>query len=194
MVANHISFIDIFAINALLPSGFVAKSDVASWPLIGWMSRNNETVFIERGSRRAAHQTQQRMLTELASGKRLVVFPEGTTTTGEQVLPFHGALFQGAIDAAAAVHAVSIQYTDTDGTPSIAPAYVDDVSLLDCLVSILHTGGIRVRITLAASFQPPLDDRRNLAHHAHRAVAMALRRRGELEPPQPLRNAAAIRA
>jgi 1-acyl-sn-glycerol-3-phosphate acyltransferase len=192
LVANHVSFIDIFAINALLPSGFVAKSDVAGWPLIGWMSRHNDTVFIERGSRKAAHQTQQQMLSVLASGQRLAIFPEGTTTAGDGVLPFHGALFQGAIDAAVPVSVLAIEYIDGNGSPTAAPAYIDDIDLLDCLVNIISCGGIRVRITLAARFLPPLQDRRHLAHQAHQAVAAALRTRGSSRPPQSRRNAAAI--
>ncbi|MBI5109269.1 MAG: 1-acyl-sn-glycerol-3-phosphate acyltransferase [Rhodocyclales bacterium] len=192
LVANHVSFVDIFAINALLPAGFVAKSDVAGWPLIGWMSRHNDTVFIERGSRKAAHHTQQQMLSILASGRRLAIFPEGTTTAGEGVLPFHGALFQAAIDAGASVTALAIEYVDAKGCLTAAPAYIGDVSLLDCLLNIIGSNGIRVRITLAARFAPPLQDRRRLAHHAHQAVAAALRTRRSSELPKSLRNTAAI--
>lgn len=192
LVANHVSFVDIFAINALLPSGFVSKSDVAGWPLIGWMSRHNDTVFIERGSRKAAHQTQQKMLSALASGQRLAIFPEGTTTAGEGVLPFHGALFQGAIDAAVPVSVLVIEYLDRNGGPTTAPAYIDDLSVLDCLLNIIGSGGIRVRITLAARYLPPLQDRRHLAHQAHQAVAAALRTRRTGQLPQSFRNAAAI--
>lgn len=194
LVANHISFIDVFAINAVLPSGFIAKSEVAGWPLIGWLSRHNDTVFIERGKRQAAHLTRQRVLAMLAAGKRLVVFPEGTTTTGGRVLPFHGALFQGAIDAAAPVHCLAVEYFDAQGAPSAAAAYVDELSVLDCLMNILDSDGIRVRIRLAASFAPPLPDRRHLAHRAHQAVSLALRGKEADDPPQPLRNAAAISA
>lgn len=174
LVANHISFIDIFVINALLPCAFVAKSDVAQWPLIGWMSRHVGTVFIQRGSRQAARRTQQQMLDALRNGRRLAIFPEGTTTTGERLLPFHGALFQSAIDAAAPVHAIALIYRGRDGDPTTAPAYVDDISLLACLVSVLRSGGLTARVALAASFAPPLADRRHLAHHTHQAIATEL--------------------
>lgn len=122
LVANHVSFVDIFAINALIPCGFVAKSDVAGWPSIGWLSRRNDTVFIERGKPKAAHLTRQRMLEVLAAERRLAVFPEGTvTTTGDRVLPFHGALFQGAIDSATPVHCLVIEHVDSDGSRTDAP-------------------------------------------------------------------------
>jgi 1-acyl-sn-glycerol-3-phosphate acyltransferase len=213
LVGNHISFIDIFVINALLPSAFVAKSEVARWPLIGWISRHNGTVFIERGNRKAAHRTHQHMQQALGAGQRLAIFPEGTSTAGDRLLPFHAALFQSAIDSEVPVHALALSYHHADGTRSTAPAYIDDVSLLDCLMSVLRTGGLVARITLAASFAPPLPDRRQRAHRAHQAVAAALaqapcrapasvahgfdpwNRGGKLfdDSAQPLRNEAAIR-
>ena len=176
LVGNHISFIDIFVINALLPCAFVAKSEVARWPLIGWLSRHTDTVFIERGSRKAAHRTHQRMLAALGSGSRLAIFPEGTTTSGDKLLPFHAALFQSAIDASVPVHAIALSYHRANGTRSEAPAYIDDISLLDCLISVLQAGGLVARVALAASFDPPLADRRHLAHRAHQSVAAALAR------------------
>ncbi len=211
LVGNHISFIDIFVINALLPSAFVAKSEVAQWPLIGWLARHADTVFIERGSRKAAHLTHRHMQQALAAGRRLAIFPEGTTTDGDGVLPFHGALFQSAIDADVPVHAIAISYHGSDGTRSRAPAYIDDIGLLDCLTSVLQTGGLVARVTHATSISTPLPDRRHLAHRAHQAVAAALskadvvpafsgqtgnpsnRRGNPFSPPsQPVRNQAAI--
>jgi 1-acyl-sn-glycerol-3-phosphate acyltransferase len=212
LVGNHVSFIDIFVINAILPSAFVAKSDVRKWPLIGWLCRRSNTVFIERGSRKAAHQTHRQMLAALASGQRLAIFPEGTTTAGDRVLPFHAALFQSAIDAAVPVHALALSYRGSDGAPSAAPAYIDEISLIDCLVSVLEARGLVARVELAASYAPPHADRRHLAHCAHQAVAAALssdpdvtpvskrgtdpRKRGVnplQTPEQPLRNEVAIR-
>jgi 1-acyl-sn-glycerol-3-phosphate acyltransferase len=176
LVGNHISFIDIFVINALLPSAFVAKSEVGEWPLIGSLSRNNGTVFIERGSRKAAHRTHRHMLEALGAGRRLAIFPEGTTSAGDTLLPFHAALFQSAIDAAVPVHALALSYHRADGSRSAAPAYIDDISIVECLMSVLQAGGLVARVTLAASFAPPLPDRRHLAHRAHQAVAATLAR------------------
>lgn len=201
LVGNHISFIDVFVINALLPSAFVAKSEVAQWPLIGWLARSAGTVFIERGSRKAAHLTHQHMLHALKTGRRLAIFPEGTTTAGDVVLPFHGALFQSAIDAAVPVHAVALSYHRADGTRSEAQAYVGDIGLMDCLLTVLRTPGLTARLSLAGSFTPPLPDRRHLAHHCHQAIAKSLahpsdpRNRGAIPfsgPGQPSRNEAAI--
>ncbi|MDP1611223.1 MAG: lysophospholipid acyltransferase family protein [Sulfuritalea sp.] len=174
LVCNHISFIDIFVLNTLLPSAFVAKSDVLRWPLIGWLCRRNDTVFIERGSRKAAHDTHRSMLAAFGAGQRLVVFPEGTTTVGERLLPFHAALFQSAIDAAVPVHALALGYHGADGLRSRAPAYIDDISLVSCMASVLRTPGLVARVGLAGSFAPPLAERRQLAQCAQQAVATAL--------------------
>jgi len=192
LVSNHISFIDIFVINALLPSAFVAKSDVRQWPLIGGLCRRTGTVFIERGKRKAAELTRQRMLAALVAGQRLAIFPEGTTTRGDRVLPFHGALFQSAIDAAVPVHALALCYFARDGTPSTAPAYIDETSLIRCLITILESGGLVAQIQLATSFAPPLAERRHLAHRAHQAIAAALGHPGHRDSPQPPGNEAAI--
>ena len=188
VVGNHISFIDIYAINALLPCGFVSKSEVARWPLIGWLSLHNDTVFIERGSRKAAHRTHHTMLTALAAGRRVAIFPEGTTTAGDKVLPFHAALFQSAIDAAVPVHALAISYHDADGARSRAPAYIDDMSLVECMVTVMQAGGLVARVRLAKSLAPPLANRRELAQRAHQAVATALSRGPELAPADSLRD------
>ena len=185
LVGNHVSFIDIFVINALLPSAFVAKSEVAQWPLIGWLSRHSGNVFIERGSRKAAHRTHQHMLQMLGAGQRLAIFPEGTSTAGDTLLPFHAAMFQSAIDAAVPVHALALSYHCADGNRSTAPAYIADISLMECLMNVLQSGGLAARVTLAASFPPPLADRRHLAHSAHQAVAAALASASGRTPAHP---------
>jgi 1-acyl-sn-glycerol-3-phosphate acyltransferase len=93
VVANHTSWLDIFALNAVKRIYFVSKSEVAHWPGIGWLARATGTVFIERNPARARQQTdlfQQRLL----AGHKLLFFPEGTSTDGFQVLPFKTTLFQ----------------------------------------------------------------------------------------------------
>ena len=192
LVCNHISFIDIFVINTLLPSRFVSKDDVASWPLIGWLSRCNGTLFIERGSSRAANRTLSAMRDALSTGDRIAIFPEGTSTAGDRVLPFHGALLQSAIDAAVPVHALLLTYIDKTGEYSSAPAYIDDIRLIDCLIATLRTGGLTARLSVAATFQPPHADRRALAHQAHQTIASHLRQEQRDTRMQNNRNTTAI--
>lgn len=191
LVANHVSFLDIFAINALAPACFVAKDDVRSWPLIGWMSSRTDTIFIERGSRRAAQLTRENLVGHLRDGKRVVVFPEGTTSDGRQVLPFHGALLQSAIDAGVAVTPLALRYTDVAGTQSAAADYIGDTTLAACLWAIACADGLRVRIEILPSLSTAASDRRHLAAQAHRVVTHALKYAFN---PNPMASPAADRA
>jgi len=95
LVANHVSWLDIFVINAVSPAAFVAKDDVRKWPLIGWMSERSDTIYIRRGSLRAAHETTRQLAAYLDKGIGVVAFPEGTTSDGRHVLPFMAHCYRG---------------------------------------------------------------------------------------------------
>lgn len=179
VVANHISFMDIFAISAEIPATFVSKSDVTSWPIFGWMAVKAGTLFIERGSRRAAHRVQEQMVERLLSGDIIVIFPEGTTSNGKSVLPFHAALLQSAIDANVDVVCISLSYVDRDGQFSERAAYIGDMSLLACLWQIVTSGGLQVRIQWNEILNAPHSDRRHLSNHAHRVIAHAVAKSNE---------------
>jgi len=174
LVANHISWLDIYVINALAPAAFVAKDDVRGWPLIGWLCANTETIFIARGSRAATQETRERIVDQLRAGTPVAVFPEGTTTGGERLLPFHGALFQGAIDAGAPVVPLALRYVDCDGNPSRAPAYDGDITLWQSLLAIARAGGLTAQLRVLAPLSSADTDRRHLAAHSHRAIAYHL--------------------
>lgn len=170
-VANHISFLDIFVINALAPAAFVSKDDVRRWPLIGWLCRHTDTIFLARGSRSAAQQVRETLAEVLRRGSVIAVFPEGTTSDGSQVLPFHSALFQAAIDVGAPVTPVALRYLDGNGGRSSAPAYVGDTSLMACLWSIARAGGLTASVETEAPLPSAGHDRRTLAAQLHRHIA-----------------------
>lgn len=174
LVGNHISWLDIFAINAVAPASFVSKDDVRGWPLIGWLAARTETIFIERGSRVAAVRAKGLIGETLRRRRRVAVFPEGTTSLGEQVLPFHGAMFQSAIDSGMLVAPVAIRYSDHSGARSTAAAYAGDTSLWQCVRSISTASGLGIEVNCLAAIDPAGADRRHLAAHAHRAIAHAL--------------------
>ena len=90
MVANHVSWLDILAINAAQPTRFVGKSELKSWPILGWLIANTGTVFIERAKRRDAVRVVHHMTDVLRAGQHVTIFPEGTTGDGHQVLGAHG--------------------------------------------------------------------------------------------------------
>ena len=177
LVANHISWLDIYVINALAPAAFVCKADVRDWPLIGWLCERTETVFMPRGSRRGAREASGIVAARLRQGWQVAVFPAGTTSDGSEVLPFHGALLQGAVDAGCRVQPLALRYTDEDGRPSTAAAYCGDTSLLQSLRKLASSPSLHARLDVL----PPLDgrgaERRELAATAWRAIRHSLNRK-----------------
>src|SRR5438034_10857179 len=115
LVLNHISWLDIFVIDARFPATFVAKSEVRSWPVVGWLCTLVGTLYIERGKRSAAVRARQAVAGELERGALVAVCPEGITTFGRSLERFHAALFQPALDAAATLQPVALRYLDAAG-------------------------------------------------------------------------------
>ena len=117
---NHVSYLDIMILGSLIEGSFVAKSEVARWPLFGWLARLQRSVFIERRGRKVARHRDE-LNQRLESGDDLILFPEGTSGDGNQVLPFKSALFSVAErrphDRPLLVQPVSIAYTRLDGVP-----------------------------------------------------------------------------
>ncbi|MFX1802659.1 lysophospholipid acyltransferase family protein [Paraburkholderia sp. A1RO-5] len=173
VVSNHISWIDIYVINAWRPTPFVSKAEIRNWPLIGWFAQNLDTVFIERERRSDAHRIMHELAARLGRGELMCVFPEGTTTDGLAIKPFHANMFQAPVSAGAPVQPICILYEDALGRQSAAPAYIDDVSLKESLDMLLKAGPITAHVYVCEAIEPG-DDRRRLAAQAHGAVGEAL--------------------
>ena len=172
LVANHISWLDIFVINAAYPAAFISKAEVRQWPVMGWLASKNETVFLRRGSRGHARIVNGEIAALLGRGRHVALFPEGTTTDGSHIHPFHAALLQPAIDAGAPIQPLAIAYRLPDGSFTRAPAYDGDVSLGQSIKAIIAEREIvaRVHITPAlATCDKP--DRKALAHTAREVIA-----------------------
>ncbi|HEX8988021.1 MAG TPA: lysophospholipid acyltransferase family protein [Rhodocyclaceae bacterium] len=174
VIANHISWLDVFVINAMQPVAFVAKDEVRDWPVIGWLSARTDTLFMARDNRRAAHAMGQRVAAELAAGATVAVFPEGTTTEGESVLPFRGALLQGAIDAGVEVQPLVLRYVGADGKRSTAAAYCGETSLLESLWRIANASSLTAACHRLPSVDAAGSHRRALAQACTAEVAAAL--------------------
>lgn len=143
LVANHISWLDILVMHAARHCRFVSKSDVKGWPVVGTLATAGGTLYIERESRRDAMRVVHQMSEALTEGDILAVFPEGTTSDGVALLPFHGNLLQAAIKAQAPVQPVALQFVDEiSGQVSQGPSYIGDESLLGSLWRTLKTPGI----------------------------------------------------
>ena len=178
IAANHVSWVDIFAMNALTPVAFVSKDDVIDWPIIGTLARHNETIFLQRGSRGHAHTIGREMAERLQSGNWLAVFPEGTTTDGTHLHPFHGALLQPAIDAGVPVTPVALSYQDTQGQRSLLPAYSGDTSLWECFCAMLSARQLVVHLEIGTPVFVEPDSgnrgRKQLAHTLHDQIESML--------------------
>lgn len=147
LVANHISWLDITSLHAARFCRFVSKADVQRWPLVGALASGVGTLFIQRESRRDAMRVVHHMADSLRAGDVLAVFPEGTTSDGVDLLPFHANLLQAAIAAGAPVQPVALQFIDThSGERSLAPCYVGDDTLLGSVWRTVRAPGVTVRI------------------------------------------------
>ncbi len=185
-VGNHVSYLDIPVLGILMNGAFVAKDDVAGWPLFGFCAKVYRTVFVKRDAREALRQRTE-ITALLRAGTSLILFPEGTSSDGKQVLPFKTALFGVAGDAAAdhlpRVQPFSIAYTRyADGRPldrglQALYAWYGDMTLLPHLVSVFGLKGAMVEVTFhdpvtAADFA----DRKGLARHCRDRVAHGVAR------------------
>ena len=173
LVANHISWIDIYVINAALPAAFVSKEEVRHWPLIGWLAAKNDTVFLRRGSRGHAKIINEQVAQILEKGKHVAVFPEGTTTDGRSLLHFHAALIQPALSAGRPVLPVAISYWELDGQRSLAPRYDGDISMGQCTAAILGRKRLIARLVTTPLRGLNGEDRRQVAAEAREAIALA---------------------
>ena len=173
-VANHISWIDIWAIKQVHPVNFVAKSEVRDWPIIGWLAEKTGTLFIERTRRHDTGRTANNMEQWLQEGKCLCLFPEGTTTNGTELKPFKTGLLQAAINAEAILQPVAIRYPNQDGTPNLAVAYDGDITMPQSMRSVLMQKEIVVELHFAPSFPAHGQERRHLSHLARHAISSLL--------------------
>ena len=172
LVANHMSWLDITALHAARFCRFVSKADIMQWPFIGALATGIGTLFITRESRRDAMRVVHSMTASLQAGDVLGIFPEGTTTDGSGLLPFHANLFQAAITANAPIQPVALQFIDTTtGQRSAAPCYIGDDTLAESVWRTLTATNIAVVINFGEPQFPAGRDRRTLALALQQAVA-----------------------
>ncbi|HJV96953.1 MAG TPA: lysophospholipid acyltransferase family protein, partial [Albitalea sp.] len=174
LVANHVSWLDILAINAVAPTRFVSKADVRGWPLLGWLVACGGTLFIERERKRDALRVVHQVAQALEAGDRVAVFPEGTTSDGHGLLPFHANLLQAAIATETPVQPIALRFSDASQPVSAAAAYVGDTSLLQSLWWVVTARGLQAHV----QWLPPQGsrhlDRRALADNLREHIAQAL--------------------
>jgi 1-acyl-sn-glycerol-3-phosphate acyltransferase len=179
VVANHSSWLDIFALNAQRPVVFLAKAEVAGWPGIGWLARATGTLFVRREARGEVAEQARAVGERLRAGERLLFFPEGTSTDNRQVLPFRTALFEGLLapgsPAGLSVQPVTLCWEAPPGEDPRFYAWYGAADLLPHALAVLSArrqGGVRI------TWHPPIavagQDRKRLARAAEAAVRSAL--------------------
>jgi 1-acyl-sn-glycerol-3-phosphate acyltransferase len=172
-VANHISWLDIPLLRAAIDATFVSKEEVRAWPAIGRLAHQAGTVFFERGERHAAAAAADRMTWTLARGESMLIFPEATTTRGDEVRRFHARLFQAAVRTGAPVQAVAIAYSDGVNRHEGVP-FVDDENFLRHLWRLAVSPRIEARLRFCAPLAAQHGERRLLADATCAQVRQAL--------------------
>ena len=174
MISNHISWLDIPILGANVPFHFLAKSEIRNWPIIGWLAHVTGTLFIRRRSGDSTKVTQQ-LTRHLSQGNSILVFPEGTTSNGQQVLPFHKRLFQSAIDSDVAIQPITLGYCEA-GRPHPEAPFINDDELVPHIWNLLGKKEIHVHL----QYHPPLKakgvgiDAKQLARNAQAIIEKGL--------------------
>lgn len=183
IVANHISWLDVPALASVLPLSFVAKADVRHWPLLGRLAGLSGTQFLDRASLAAVRPLLDGVAARLLAGHSCAVFPEGTSTVGDQVRPFFPALFQAAIDAECPLQPVAIEYGQGNVPDPLAP-FVGEQSFTTHIWALLGRAHTDVTLSFLAPIEARGNDRRTLARRSHASVEQWL-----FTDLQPLRAA-----
>ena len=176
LVANHVSWLDIFAINAIVPVRFVAKSEIRGWPLLGWLCERAGTTFIRQARRHDTLRVNGEIAAALEAGDIFAVFPEGTTTEGRALLKFHSSLLEPAVRANARVQPVALRYTRADGTLCGAVSYAGERTLWGTVVEMTAEPFIEVEVIFMPALATDGRHRRGLTRAAEDAI------RGTLYP------------
>ena len=168
IVANHLSYLDIAIASAALPCAFVAKQEIGSWPFFGALAKMGGAIFVDRGSRGSAWQTAEEMVLRLAEGVPVVLFPEGTSTDGSEVIRFHSTLFAPAVEGRLPVAPAAIYYELRGAGTERDLCWFDDETFLPHLLRVLEVEGF----TAVVRFGTPevFPDRQTAAWRSHDAV------------------------
>lgn len=185
LVSNHLGYLDVLVYGAIVEPVFLSKAEVATWPVLGLLTRTTGALFVQRESRAAAVQAQQELADALRAGRLVLVFPEGTSTPGDTVLPFHSPMFQAPVAAAAPVHTAALNYTVPGANPATEReqvrqrvCYWGDMTIGPHIFGLMQLRSVRAEVRFAkgasesfAASASKATDRRTLATATHDAVA-----------------------
>jgi 1-acyl-sn-glycerol-3-phosphate acyltransferase len=172
LISNHLSYLDVLAISAVTPAVLVSKAEVRKWPLFGWLAALSGTIFVDRQRRTHVGEVNREIESALAAGALVVLFPEGTSTRGETILPFRTSLLEPAARGNHEIFVGWIHYElpDGDGDARNEVCYWGDHAFLPHALNLFGKKSIHATLRFG-KFQRTTDDRKELARQLHAAVA-----------------------
>jgi len=173
-VANHVSWVDICVLHSQRMMGFVAKREIAGWPVVGWLAGRGQTIFHQRGSTESLDGVMQQMVVRLREGKGVGVFPEGRTRGGQDVGPFHARIFQAAVETGVPVQPVALRYGD-GGNAQTVVAFGPRESFFANFVRLLGEPARRAEVHFLAPISgSDLEGRRRIAETSRARIVAAM--------------------
>ena len=169
LVCNHLSYLDILVLSALAPCVFVAKREVKHWPVLGWFAKKAGTVFVHRQLRAQATQTVDKIEAALQTGALVVLFPEGTSSGGESILPFKSSLLEPAARQTHPLAAGFLRYELNDGDVSEEVCYWKDMTLVPHLINLCSKRTVEASVDFN-HLREGNADRKQLARLLHAEV------------------------
>ncbi len=174
IVSNHVSWLDIFLIYSVVSGHFIAKADMAHWPMVGWMTRKAGTLFLERGNARNLKSTLETLVKNLQARERYIFFPEGTTGKQGNMLPFHPNLFEGAIHAELPIQPFALKYVNKNGEYESAVDSSGEISLAQSMKNVFNSNYILAELTVLPIIDTTGMHRKTLSRQAQDIIAATL--------------------
>jgi len=173
IVANHISWLDIVALSSTIKSTFISKSELQHWPILGILACKSGTLFIKRNNRKELNQAISSVTNILQKGRSVILFPEGTTTSGHSVKKFKSAFFQSAINSNCNIQPITIQYSRNNKRDTLAP-YIDNNNFVIHLLRIMSQSNTIVCLRINKQIKPNKKNRYMLTHKSQQTIETAL--------------------
>jgi 1-acyl-sn-glycerol-3-phosphate acyltransferase len=171
LISNHLSYLDVLVLGALMPSVFIAKHEVKHWPVFGWFAQLAGTLFTDRERRTQVGQLNRQLRTVLNQGVPVVLFPEGTSSDGRTILPFKSALLEPATDSSKPLSTSLIHYQLDDGDVGEEVCYWKDMTFLPHLFNLWSKKQIDASVCFSELHERS-PDRKHLALQLHSEVSM----------------------
>jgi 1-acyl-sn-glycerol-3-phosphate acyltransferase len=177
LICNHLSYVDIIVLAAAHPMVFLSKAEVRNWPLIGWLTRCGGSLFIQREQRSDVGRVNEQLAAVLEQGVVVAIFPEGTSTGGNTLLPFRSPLLAPAAEKKWPITATWIGYSLADGSVENEICYWRDMTFVPHFLNLFSKRRIKAHVAYAPPFVPDRD-RKQLARQLHAQVCELAERHG----------------